>query len=158
MRFSSENIMKDGKNKDKRRLRKCLKTVLSNLITIVAIHESCGQFQEMIFTLQTASYIAEKYVKGTDELKKYIIRVTQEAKLKLSNYLHDFSDLGYIAVNGLEQELFELREAIKESDCGKRDDDLKRMNNELYDLFQYKLLNRSQYVLLSKEEEAHEPA
>lgn len=62
--------------KEKTQQKKCAKTVVSVLMSIVAVHESRCEFHAMIDTLQTATWMGDKFVGGVDELKKYVSKLT----------------------------------------------------------------------------------
>ena len=67
------------------------------MIVMTLNYESMNNFHRMVETLNTGSWIGDKYIPGIDEFKKHMIKLAQEGRHRMDGYLKDVADLGYIA-------------------------------------------------------------
>ncbi|CAD8046852.1 unnamed protein product [Paramecium primaurelia] len=138
-------VQKKNKQRERRRMKRCVITTLSALITMMCSYEAENNYHRIVETLTTASWLAEKYIQGIDEFKKHIVKLASEGKHRLEQNLKDLADLSYIAESILDSELHKIRKTQRDQREQSESDYLKKFNSDMFNLFQVKSLNEQLY-------------
>ncbi|CAD8145976.1 unnamed protein product [Paramecium pentaurelia] len=146
-------VQKKNKQRERRRMKRCVITTLSALITMMCSYEAENNYHRIVETLTTASWLAEKYIQGIDEFKKHIVKLASEGKHRLEQNLKDLADLSYIAESILDQELHKIRKTQRDQREQSESDYLKKFNSDMFNLFQVKSLNEQLYFKTQVREE-----
>ncbi|CAD8136455.1 unnamed protein product [Paramecium octaurelia] len=146
-------VQKKNKQRERRRMKRCVITTLSALIIMMCNYEAENNYHRIVETLTTASWLADKYIQGIDEFKKYIIKLASEGKHKLEQNLKDLADLSYIAESILDSELHKIRKNQRDQREQSESDYLKKFNSDMFNLFQIKSLNEQLHFKTQVKEE-----
>ncbi|KAM3146972.1 hypothetical protein pb186bvf_000688 [Paramecium bursaria] len=155
MRLNQEKfVSRQNKNRERKRLKKAVSTVLSAMIVMTLNYESMNNFHRMVETLNTGSWIGDKYIPGIDEFKKHMIKLAQEGRHRMDGYLKDVADLGYIANQVFDNEIQTIQRKLRHKQEYNQSEYIQRFNNEMYNLFQVKPLNKQLFFKQSFEKQA----
>ncbi|CAD8054193.1 unnamed protein product [Paramecium sonneborni] len=146
-------VQKKHKQRERRRMKRCVITTLSALIIMMCNYEAQNNYHRIVETLTTASWLAEKYIQGIDEFKKHIVKLASEGKHRLEQNLKDLADLSYIAESILDQELHQIRKTQRDQREQSESDYLKKFNSDMFNLFQVKSLNEQLFFKTQIKEE-----
>ncbi|CAD8046931.1 unnamed protein product [Paramecium sonneborni] len=146
-------VQKKHKQRERRRMKRCVITTLSALIIMMCNYEAQNNYHRIVETLTTASWLAEKYIQGIDEFKKHIVKLASEGKHRLEQNLKDLADLSYIAESTLDQELHQIRKSQRDYREQSESDYLKKFNSDMFNLFQVKSLNEQLFLKTQIKEE-----
>ncbi|CAD8138486.1 unnamed protein product [Paramecium pentaurelia] len=146
-------VQKKHKQRERRRMKRCVITTLSALIIMMCNYEAENNYHRIVETLTTASWLADKYIQGIDEFKKHVIKLATEGKHRLEQNLKDLADLSYIAESILDSELNKIKKNQRDQREQSESDYLKKFNNDMFNLFQIKSLNEQLHFKTQVREE-----
>ncbi|KAL4460470.1 hypothetical protein ABPG74_000221 [Tetrahymena malaccensis] len=137
--------------KENGRQMNCIKTIIIALINLCLFYESISDYRRLYETSQLAEFISQKFLKGIDEVKKYMGKIFQEVCKRYEQYLTELGELDLICRKILWKEANQL---LNKWDEQQDEQNIQNQNfNEiLYYKFKIRHLNQVMSINIKNQE------
>ncbi|EAS06871.1 hypothetical protein TTHERM_00725900 (macronuclear) [Tetrahymena thermophila SB210] len=140
--------------KENGRQMNCIKTIIIALINLCLFYESICDYRRLYETSQLAEFISQKFLKGIDEVKKYMGKIFQEICKRYEQFLTELGELDLICRKILWKEANQL---LNKWDEQQDEQDIfnQKFNQIFYDKFKVRDLNQKLKINIKKHEKKH---
>ncbi|KAL4507070.1 hypothetical protein ABPG72_001863 [Tetrahymena utriculariae] len=137
--------------KENGRQMNCIKTIIIALINLCLFYESISDYRRLYETSQLAEFISQKFLKGIDEVKKYMGKIFQEVRKRYEQYLTEQGELDLICRKILWKEANQL---LNKWDEQQDEQDIfnQKFNQIFYDKFRMRHLNQTLKINIKNHE------